>query len=137
MKGEKTDVENKISVVLVRTGKYPIHLKIANTEERIRELIGGGEPEAIPMDDGAILLCDEERELKELPMNRALMPEPSLKDIIRGDFLISYISPETGSFCSLPYDLEEKYLNKFRSPQHIFIGESAILVMDYKPVRKE
>lgn len=130
-------MENKISVVLVRTGKYPISLKITNTEERMRELIGGGELEAIPLDDGAVLLCDEERELKNLRPNRALTGNPSPKDILRGDFLITYISPETGDFCSLPYDLDEKYLHKFKYPQRFFIGQTLILVQDFLPPLEE
>lgn len=126
-------MENKISVVLVRTEKYPISLQITNTEERMKELIGGGELEVIPLDDGAILLCGEERELKNLPPNRALTVNPSPKDILRGDFLITYISPETGDFCSLPYELEVKYLNKFKYPQRFFIGQTIILVKEFLP----
>lgn len=124
--------EDKISVLFVQPGKYPITIRIENSLRRMQELVGG-DMEALPLGDGAVLICNEEGRLKELPLNRALVVNPQLKDIIAGNFFIAYAPSDSKEYDSLPPDLEAKYTEKFRNPERFYYGRNGVFVKPFVP----
>lgn len=54
-------------------------------------------------------------------------------EIIAGDFLIAYAPSDSDKFMSLPKDLENKYLKKFKYPERIVRLNGEIKALPYNP----
>lgn len=75
--------EDKIKVVIVEAGKLPATQYIGNDLKSMQEVVGGYIEEVI-LDDGTVLICNEEGKLRGLKPNRRVG-----NDIIAGTFFIA------------------------------------------------
>ena len=83
-------------------------------------------------------VCNEEGKMNGLPLNRGITDENGhLKDIIAGDFFICYAPIESERFLSMPPELEEKYLEKFKLPEMFFRTKDGIRAEKYVPRQQE
>ena len=72
-------------------------------------------------------------------IERCYMKEDNreMLDIMCGTFFICYAPVESEKFQSLPKDLEKKYLDKFRYPEHFVRVNGDITAVPFKPVSKD
>lgn len=75
--------EDSIRVVIVEAGKLPITQYIGNDLKSMQEVVGGY-IEEVMLDDGTVLICNEEGKLRGLKPNRRVG-----NDIIVGTFFIA------------------------------------------------
>lgn len=75
--------EDKIKVVIVEAGKLPATQYIGNDLKSMQEVVGGY-IEEVMLDDGTVLICNEEGKLRGLKPNRRVG-----NDIIAGTFFIA------------------------------------------------
>lgn len=86
-------VHEQIRVLKVEPGRAPEKVTMPNTLEAFQAAVGG-DIEAVGLDTGACLVCNELGKLTGLPANRRVNGEP-----IAGTFLI--VGCADGEFCSL------------------------------------
>ena len=113
---------DKIKVIVCEEGK------IARTEEIEDELhifcdIVGGPIQEYIFEDGVAIVYNEVG--NNLPLNRTFIKEGKLNAIL-GDFFICYAPIESQYFLSLTPELEEKYLDKFKWPEQIFLKNGEV-----------
>lgn len=97
-----------IRVLKVEPGAVPEVVTIPNTLEAFQEAVGGY-IEALGLDCGVCLVCNEEGKLMGLPANRRLGG-----DIIAGTFLV--VGETDGEFCSLGDADMAYYAEQFAQP---------------------
>jgi len=97
-----------IRVLKVESGAAPEVVSVPNTLEAFQEAVGGY-IEALGMDAGFCLICNEEGKLLGLPANRRVG-----NDIIAGPFLI--VGEADGEFCSLSDEDLAYYAEQFAEP---------------------
>ena len=130
--------KNKITVLLVQTGRYPKTVEIDDTLEAMQRLVGGDIEEYMPFEDEVAIICNEEGKMNGLPLNRAVYDsEHQMIDIMAGDFFIAYAPVSSEKFLSMPPDLSKKYAEKFRYPENFFCTDDGTKAIPYKPVSKD
>lgn len=103
--------ENKetcIRVLLVEPGALPRSTTIPNTLDALQQAVGGY-IEAVELEDGVCLICNEEGKLLGLPANRRVGG-----DVIAGTFLI--VGEADGEFCSLSETDAVRCAERFAHP---------------------
>ena len=131
--GTKSEPE-RISVILLETGKRAQIVKTEDNLEALQDLVKGPIEEYMPFKDDVAIVCNEEGKMMGLPFNRAVRDEEGhLLDLIAGDFFICYAPIESESFLSLPPDLEKKYKEMFEFPQQLFRTEQGLMTTCYDP----
>lgn len=130
--------EKDFAVVLVEPHKEPTVTEIDGSLKGMQEVVGGY-IEPIYLEDNACIICNEEGKINGLDLNRALYDQDhEIYDIVAGKFFICYAPPEAENFLPLPKELQEKYVEQFKTPEIFFKGSHGeILVLPEKPVRKE
>jgi hypothetical protein len=83
-------MKNKVRVVVVPVGDEPFEARIDPGLDAMQRVVAGY-IEAVPLERGVQLICNEEGKLLGLPMNRRVA---AIKDVICGDFLISRVGSE-------------------------------------------
>ncbi len=109
-------MEEKIRILLVQPGKYPVEKTISHTPKNLQELVQGTTEIVYPWPDQRIaLVCNDESKLTGQPLNRVL---PEIQNIIAGDFFLCGLHyTNTGSnLCSLSPDQMEKMKERFHDP---------------------
>lgn len=101
-----------IQVLKVEPGKAPESVSMPNTLKSLQAAVGGC-IEAVGLDYGAVLICNEEGKLMGLPANRRLED-----DIIAGTFLV--VGEADGEFCSLSEEDAVRYAEQFAKPMPAF-----------------
>ena len=108
--------EKEIIVLMVEPGKHPVVTTIKNDLDSLQKAVSIGADyqgliEIIGIEDGIVLLCNEEGKLLGLEGNRKVG-----NDIITGVF---YIVAEDGhgDLASLPKAAIEKYKERFWEPE--------------------
>ena len=125
----------KIKVILCKVGEEAEVIEIEDTLETMQELVGGMIEEYQPFEDAAII-CNDEGKIQGLPLNRAIYGEDGkIIDVIAGDFFICYAPIESERPLSLPDDLEKKYMEYFKSPEHICMSREGIVAIKYTPTK--
>lgn len=104
--------EDKIKVVIVEAGKLPATQYIGNDLKSMQEVVGGY-IEEVMLDDGTVLICNEEGKLRGLKPNRRVG-----NDIIAGTF---FIAGDDGSedFVSLTDEQIKQYAECFQEIEEI------------------
>lgn len=97
-----------IQVLKVEPGKAPESVSMPNTLKSLQAAVGGY-IEAVGLDCGATLICNEEGKLMGLPANRRLGD-----DVIAGTFLV--VGEADGEFCSLSDADAALYAERFAQP---------------------
>ena len=98
-----------MKVIVVEPMKEPYLKGIDGSLESMHEIVGGYIEATYPFDEPIALVCDEEGVLKGYPLNRTITPYMT----ISGTFFLCGLGEE--DFESIPEDLIEKYLNRFRA----------------------
>ena len=131
--------DEQIKVVLVQEGKLAKSVSIENKLEAMQELVGGQIEEYMPYADDIAIICNEEGKMCGLPLNRAIYAEDTneMIEIITGDFFIAYAPIDSEKFESLPKELEEKYLKKFKKPEKFIKLNNEIKAIPYTPKSKD
>ena len=101
-------VQEQIRVLRFQPGKAPEEVTISNTLEAFQSAVGGY-IEALGLDGGAVLVCNEEGKLMGLSANRRVGG-----DTITGTFLIA--GSADGEFCSLSDEDTAHYAQEFAQP---------------------
>ncbi len=125
--------EDKISVLLVQPNKYPKLIEIDNTLEVMQEKVGGDIEQFMPFEDEVAIICNSEGKIMGLPLNRAIYDDRQIIEIIAGDFLIAYAPLESENYKSLPKDMAQKYMEKFRYPEMFFRTNNEINAAKFIP----
>ena len=104
---------NLIQALYVKPNEKPEEIIIENDLSHFQKSVGGY-IEAIYLEDNAVIICNEEGKLLNLPFNREIYNlDGDLLDIIRGSFLVVYAPFGSGEMMSLPHGLIKKYKNIF------------------------
>ena len=102
---------NKLRVVMVEPGKPAYETEIENTLEAEQKAVGGY-IEVVPLDNGKLLICNEEGKLSGMQGNRRIG-----KDIIVGPFFI--VGSDGDEFRSLTDEEVKESLKRFAEPEDI------------------
>lgn len=131
--------DEQIKVILVQEGKLAKLVSIDNKLEAMQKLVGGQIEEYMPFEDEVAIICNEEGKMCGLPLNRAIYAEATneMIEIIAGDFFIAYAPIDSEKFESLPKELEEKYLKKFKKPEKFIKLNNEIKAIPYTPKSKD
>jgi hypothetical protein len=109
-------MNGKIDVVLVEPGKPAVMAEIGSDLDSLQRAVGGSIEAAYFYDDPIAIVCNEDGKNIGLPMNRAVKDENGeIMDIIVGKFFICGLGED--DFASIPKELQDKYLEKFRKPE--------------------
>ena len=131
---KKMEPANKISVLLVQPGKYPIMIEIEDSLKSMQKVVGGDIEEYMPFEDEVAIIYNEEGKFNGMPLNRAIYDgDKEIVDIIAGDFFIALAPPDNENFLSLPKKFENKYNHLFRYPEHFMKIDKKIIALPYKP----
>lgn len=109
-------MEEKIRILLVQPGKYPVEKTISHTPKNLQELVQGTTEIVYPWPDQRIaLVCNDESKLTGQPLNRVL---PEIQNIIAGDFFLCGLrdTNDGGELCSLSPDQLERMKERFHEP---------------------
>ena len=128
-----------MEVVLVEPGKEARIAEIGSDLKSLQAAVGGYIEAAYFFDDPVALICNEEGKVYGLPYNRAVRDEAGkVQDIIAGPFLVCGLGDD--DFCSLPPELQAKYLDMFKYPEKFTaIGGKLVITQDKPraPARQE
>ena len=103
--------------------------KVARIAEIGEELHDMQEIQALyPWDDSVAIICNDERKLKRLPLNRVLKNY----DIIAGTFFVCGLQGE--KFSSLTEQQLRKYQRKFRCPEKFIPTSNGLRCLKIEPV---
>ncbi len=119
-----------MEVLLVEPGKEARIAEIGNDLKSLQAAVGGYIEAIYPFDDPVALVCNDEGKIMQMPLNRALRGDDGrIYDAIAGPFFICGLGED--NFCSLPKDLQAKYLEKFRWPERFLaVGGNLVAVQD-------
>ena len=128
-----------MEVLLVEPGKEARIAEIGSDLKSLQAAVGGYIEAAYFFDDPVALICNEEGKVYGLPYNRAVRDEAGkVQDIIAGPFLVCGLGDD--DFCSLPPELQAKYLDMFKYPEKFTaIGGKLVITQDKPraPARQE
>ena len=129
-----------MEVVMVEPGKEARLAEIGSDLKSLQSAVGGYIEAAYFFDDPVELICNEEGKVYGMPYNRAVRDEAGrVQDIIAGPFFVCGLGEE--SFCSLPKELQAKYLDMFKYPEKFTsIGGKLVITQDKPraaPARQE
>ena len=127
-----------IDVIMVEPMKRPRMVALKENQESIQEGVGGWIEEYMPFPDEVALICNEEGKMNGMTLNRAIYGEDGqLLDIIAGPFFIAYAPIESENFLSLPEDLRDKYMERFKTPELFVRTHNGIKVVPYVPQKED
>ena len=119
-----------MEVLLVEPGKEARIAEIGNDLKSLQAAVGGYIEATYPFADPVALVCNDEGKIMQMPLNRALRDDAGkIYDAVAGPFFICGLGED--DFCSLPKDLQDKYMEKFRWPEKFLaIGGNLVAVQD-------
>lgn len=121
-----------MEVVLVEPGKEARLAEIGSDLRSLQAAVGGYIEAAYFFDDPVALICNEEGKIYGMPYNRAVRDDAGkAQDIIAGPFFVCGLGEE--SFCSLPKELQAKYLDMFKYPEKFLTIGGKIVITQDKP----
>ncbi len=139
------DEKKMLKVILCRPGEAAEVVEIEDDLESMQGLVGGLIQEYMPFHsktdpryDDVAIICNEEGKLMRLPPSRAITDEEGrVMDVIAGPFFICYAPLESERFLSMPPDLEEKYLKRFKMPERFIVSNGFVMVKKWEPTKAE
>ena len=121
-----------MEVLLVEPGKEARIAKIGDGLKSLQAAVGGWIEAIQPFDDPVALVCNDEGKIMQMPLNRALRGEDGkIYDAIAGPFFICGLGED--NFCSLPKELQTKYMGKFRWPEKFLVVGGNLVATQDKP----
>ena len=132
------DERTTIDVILVEPGEEAKMITMGDNLEAMQGIVGGLIEEYMPYEDEVALVCNDEGKMIGMPPNRAIKDaDGTVMDIIAGPFFVAYAPIESERFLSMPDELQEKYLEKFRLPERFFRTDGGIVAVPYTPVKDD
>ena len=106
-------------VVMVETGRKAYEMELENGLGSMQRTVGGLIQAVYePGGRNAVLICNDEGKLLDLPLNRALRDEDGeIYDAIAGTFFICGTPPDGESFTSLTDEQVAYWLRRFAKPE--------------------
>lgn len=127
-----------IDVIMVEPGQEARLMTMNDSLEAMQQAVGGLIEEYMPFEDEVALVCNDEGKMLGMPANRGITDaDGQLIDIIAGPFFIAYAPIESEKFLSMPEELREKYMAKFKLPERFFRTEDGIKAVPYVPEKSE
>lgn len=128
-------MKRTINVLYVRAGESPRAVTIPNNLKFMQKLVGGSiERYALPTDDDAVIICNDEGKISGLPLNRGIFIDNSeLIDIIAGDFFICNARNDRKGFSSLTLEQIQKYAEEYKFPERFCRVNREIVVVPLMP----
>ncbi len=121
-----------MEVLLVEPGKEARMTEVSNDLRSLQSLVGGYIEATYPFDDPVALVCNDEGKIMQMPLNRAPRGEDGkIYDAIAGPFFICGLGED--NFCSLPKELQAKYMEKFRWPENFLVVGGNLVATQDKP----
>ena len=118
-------------VVLVEPNEKAVIKMIDGSLEGMQQTVGGY-IEAIALDDqGACLVCNENGKIDDLPLNRVLVDDGRVTDIVAGTFFVCGTDEE--DFASLDDETAEKYKKRFLLPEEVMRFGKQYVIRRYDP----
>ena len=119
-----------MEVLLVEPGKEARIAEIGGDLKSLQAAVGGWIEAIQPFDDPVALVCNDEGKIMQMPLNRALRGEDGkIYDAIAGPFFICGLGED--NFCSLPKELQAKYMEEFRWPEKfLVVGRNLVATQD-------
>lgn len=119
---------------MVEPGKEARVMTMKDSLEAMQEAVGGLIEEYMPFEDEVALICNDEWKMLGMPPSRAIRSDDGqVLDVIAGPFFITYAPIESENFLSMPDELRDKYLEKFRQPERFFRTPEGIKVVKFDP----
>ena len=133
---EDKNMNDKISVLAVEPMKAPYIKEIEPGLESLQKEVGGLIQAVYPYEDMVAVICNEERKMNGLPLNRAIYnDDKEMTDIIAGTFLVVGLGEE--NFTSLSDGLQKKYADIFKNPEEFVRLGNEIVAIPVKPSIKQ
>ncbi len=111
--------ERNITVVIVEPHRTPYRAEIRNTLKALQAIVGG-QIEKIYNEDDLEILCNEEGKLLGLPLNRAIIYDGEVVDVIAGTFIV--VGHAGAEFASLTEEEIEKAIKRY------YFGEDFVCI---------
>ena len=100
---------DKIKVLLIKPKEKAKCVEIENTLESLQSTVGGYIETVYPFKDDVVLICNDEGINLNLDLNRPLIHNGVLYDVICGDFIVAGTTVD--DFASLT----EEQINKYKT----------------------
>ena len=126
--------EDKITVVLLEPGKLARIEQIDASLEGLQKTVDGYIEAMYPFEEEVCVICNEEGKIHGMPLNRAIRIDGQIVDIIAGPCFICDCSGE--DFGSLSPEQQNRYMRKFKYPEHIIKINGEIAAIPYNPSPK-
>lgn len=115
-------------VLKVCPNQEPVLVDIGDDYESTYQIIGGYIERIFPFDDPVAIICNEEGKLLNLPLNRAIVVNGKIKDVIAGNFIITGLKNGISEI-SLSDELAKKYMEIFKAPEMFIRTSDGIAVI--------
>lgn len=115
-------------VLKVCPNQEPVLVDIGDDYESTYQIIGGYIERNFPFDDPVAIICNEEGKLLNLPLNRAIVVNGEIKDVIAGNFIITGLKNGISEI-SLSDELAKKYMEIFKAPEMFIRTSDGIAVI--------
>ena len=121
-----------MQVVVVEPKKKPVVQDIGSDLESMQRIVGGSIQAIYPFDEPVALICNEEGNLLNLPLNRALRDdEGNVYDIISGAFFVCAAPPDSDRFADLTDQQVKTYMERFAMPEMFLNVGGDLFVLPY------
>lgn len=133
---EKAQDTTKITVLFCQVNQPLKAVTIENSYPAMKKLIGGETEEYMPFEENIALVCNENKGRKQnLPLNRAIYFDNShdIREIVRGDFFLTYAPLDAPRYSNFPSELEKKFSDLFKYPDRFYEQKGVIKAYPIKP----
>ena len=131
---ERTTIE----VIMVEPMQPPKLITMEDSLEAMQNAVGGGIEEYMPFAEEVAIVCNRDSKMCGMELNRAIYNEEGhMMDVIAGPFFLAYAPVESENFLSMPENLKEKYMKKFKLPELFVQTERGIRAIPMSPPRPD
>lgn len=133
---EDKRMDDKLKVLVVEPMCEPYVKEIDSGLESLQKEVGGLIQVTYPYEDLVGIVCNDERKINGMQLNRAIYDDNrNMTDIIAGTFLVVGLSDD--SFTSLNDEQIKKFSDKFKMPEQFFKLGNEIVAFPVKPSIKK
>lgn len=119
---------SKLKVIRVQPNRKAELVEIENTLESFQHEVGGYIECVYPFADPVAIVCNDEGKLDGLDLNRSLISDGKIYDIIAGTFIVVGLTED--DFDSIPEELIDKYMEMYRYPEFFLPIDGKVLVYE-------
>lgn len=126
-------IENKITVVMCEPDKLACVTQIDNDLDGLQGAVGGLIEGYYPFPEQVCIVCNDEGKINGMPLNRSIVREGKMIEIMAGPFFICDCSRP--QYRSLTEEQQKRYLQMFKYPELFFRSGDEIHAVPYNPDR--